>query len=257
MSDDFDPFGGPRPGGPPGAEGWDRPTPAPPAAVPAPPAPWAGAPATAAPTWPPPAAAPTWPPATGGPPPGGPVPGGPAPWGHPSPGAYLAAGAGGPAAPPPPPAPPTRPQSIVIAVWLMYTGAVLSVLGGLLGFTQQDELRDELERELNRQGSNLDVDTLLQIALVAALAGALVGTALWILNAVFCGRGANWSRILGSIFYTIQLAGSAISLAQPAPALSRVAGLVTLAVATGAVVLLWVPTSNRFFSDTEAARRRW
>lgn len=194
-------------------------------------------------------------PPAGPPPPGYPPPGYP-PAGYPPPGGYPAGGfpPAGPGPLPPPEV--VRPSTMNAAVLLMYVGAALSVLGGLLGFALQDEIREEIEKQ---DTGGVDVDTLVQFALVIGVIGALIGAALWILNAVFCGKGHNWSRVLGTVLFAISLLSSLYSLTQPTPALSRLTGVASLLVAVGAVVLLWMPASNRFFTESAAARQhgRW
>lgn len=177
--------------------------------------------------------------------------------GHPQWGAQPQWGGGGQDwTPPPPPQPPEKPQSIKVAVAALWTGAVLSVISGLSAFLFQDDLREEAERQLATQGdTGVDPDTVVAIALVAAGAGAVIGTTLWIVHAVNVGKGRNWARVVGSVLYAIALFGFLVGLAQPAPALSRGIAVLTQIVALVALVAMWLPDSNRFVRDTERVRR--
>jgi hypothetical protein len=83
----------------------------------------------------------------------------------------------------------------------------------------------------------------------------VIGIALWSLNAVFCGKGQSWSRILGTVLFGISLLSLPFNLIQPAPAISRVFQVVSLLISIGAVVFLWLPESSRFFRESDAARR--
>jgi hypothetical protein len=158
--------------------------------------------------------------------------------------------------PPPPPQPPVKPQSIKVAVAAMWTGAVLSVIGGLSAFLFQDDLREEAEKQLANQGdTGIDADTLVTIALVAAGVGAVIGTILWIVHAINVGKGRNWARIVGTVLYAIALFSFLIGLAQPSPALSRAMGVLNQIVALVALVAMWLPDSNRFVRETDRVRR--
>ena len=170
------------------------------------------------------------------------------PWVHPAP-----PGIG----PPPPPAAPEPPPSVRQAITLMWIGAALSVLGGLLGFFMQDQVREEVERQLDRQGnpSGLDPDTFVTIGLVAGAVGATIGAGLWILHAVSARRGRSWARISGTVLFAVSVLFFLVGLTQPAPGLSRGMGLLQQLVGLGAVVLLWLRPSSDFFAASDRARR--
>ena len=167
---------------------------------------------------------------------------------------YGQPGFGGP---PVPPGPPTKPTTIRAAVALMWTGAVFAILGGFSGFLLQDEIRDQVETELARQGNAtaIDADTAVNIALVFGVIGALITASLWILHAVFCGKGQPWARGSGSVLYGISFVFFLIGLVQPAPAISRGASVLGLLIGTAAVVALWLRPSSDFFRDSDRARR--
>jgi hypothetical protein len=157
-----------------------------------------------------------------------------------------------------PPEPPAPPSTIRQAVAVMWIGAALSVLGGVLGFFLQDEIREAVDRQIERQGTNasgLDPDTFVAIGLVAGVIGALVGATLWIVHAVATGRGRQWARITGTVLFAISVLFFLIGLVQPAPALSRVAGLLQQLVGLAAVVLIWMRPSTEFVEAAERARR--
>lgn len=173
---------------------------------------------------------------------------------------------------PPPPGPwpehrppggalPTRPEppaTIRQAVAVMWLGAALALLGGVLGFFMQDEIREEVDRQLARQGagsSGLDPDTFVAIGLVAGVIGALVGATLWIVHAVATRKGQQWARITGTVLFAISALFFLVSLVQPAPAPSRGMGVVQQLVGLAAVVLIWQRPSTAFVEGTERARR--
>lgn len=148
------------------------------------------------------------------------------------------------------PAPSEPPRPVRVAVLLMWVGAAISVLGTLSVFLLQGQLRDLVEAELDGQGLPVDdqiVSATLLFGIVAAVIGGLIGTALWVLNAVFCGRGAAWSRILGTVLAGIHVPSTIYSLTQPAPAISKVLTVLSPLLAIAIVVLLWQRSSSAWF----------
>jgi len=149
---------------------------------------------------------------------------------------------------------------VKVAVLLMFTGAALSVLSGLLAFTTQDEMRSLMEDELARQGQDAAMtttmlDTIVQVTLAVSLVFGVLGAILWVVNAVFNGKGHNWARILSTVLGAIWLLSFTVSLLQPAPAVSKVLSVLNALLVIAVLVLLWLRPSNQFFSQSSAARR--
>lgn len=156
------------------------------------------------------------------------------------------------------PEPPEPPPTIRQAVAVMWCGAVVSVLSGAIGFLMQDEIREVVDRQIERQGGDtggLDPDTIVAIGLVAGVITGLLGATLWIVHAVFTLRGRPWARVSGTLLFAVSALFFLVGLAQPAPALSRGAGLLQQLVGLVAVVLIWRGPSGAFFDARERARR--
>jgi len=138
----------------------------------------------------------------------------------------------------------------------MWIGCAVSVLGGLSGLLLRDQVREIIERDLGESGLTAsDVDVAVNIGVASALIGALLGAAVWILHAVFIGRGRSWARITGSLCFAIEVFGFLASLVQPAPAVSRVIATVGFVVAAAVTVLIWQRPSSEFFEQTDRARQ--
>lgn len=155
------------------------------------------------------------------------------------------------------PTPVSRPSTVQYAVYLMYAGAALGIISMILGFVLLDDVRQQVEEQLAASGQPVDqglVDATVTVGLVVGVVFGLVGAGLWIMNAVFCGRGANWSRILSTVFAGILVLTSLVTFFQPGSAVTKVLQLLTLLVGVAAVVLLWQRPSNLFFQQAGAAR---
>lgn len=148
--------------------------------------------------------------------------------------------------------PVTPPPPVALAVKLMYVGAVLSLVSVLTSFLFTDSIRASIESQPGVDPAT--VDAAVTVGLVFAAVVGLVGVGLWILNAVFNAKGKSWARILSTVLASLFVLSTLFSLTQPAPALSRVLGIVQLLLAIGIVVLLWRPESSRFYQAAAAPR---
>ncbi len=158
---------------------------------------------------------------------------------------------------PAPTGPVARPQTVKVAVLLMYLGAALSVLSGILALAMQDELRSLTEGELARQGQELPagaLDLIIQVSLGIAMVFSVLGAILWVVNAVFNNKGHNWARILSTVLGAIWLVSFLYNLTQPSPGITRVVGVLNALLVVAVLVLLWLRPSNEFFAASGAGR---
>lgn len=159
---------------------------------------------------------------------------------------------------PAPTGPVTRPQTVKIAVLLMYVGAALSVLSGILALTMQEELRSLMEEEMARQGQELPteaLDLVIQVGLGIAMIFSVLGAVLWVVNAVFNSKGHNWARIVSTVLGAIWLVSFLYNLTQPAPMITLAVNVLNALLVVAVLVLLWLRPSNQFFAASGAARR--
>lgn len=157
-----------------------------------------------------------------------------------------------------------KPGSVSLAEKLMYAGAAVTLIGGLLSlFTDQDALRESARDSLEAAGQAVDdasLDAYLQLGMVTGIIFAVIGAALWALMGWLNGKGIGWARIvatvlgvLGVLITVVGLFGSAlVPGAMAGGALSMVLSVLTGIIALAVVVLLWRPDASAFF----AARAR-
>lgn len=158
------------------------------------------------------------------------------------------------------PGPVTRPSTVTYAVYLMYAGAFLSVLAGVLTVTTRGQLEEEFQRQAQLQGGAGALppdflDTFFGIIVVVAIVFGLLFAGLWIMNAVACSRGRNWGRITGTVLGGLYVLSALASLVQPSTGLTLTITLLTTLVAIATIVLLWQRASNQYFAAAGAARR--
>jgi hypothetical protein len=176
------------------------------------------------------------------------------------PGAYpgIPSYPGGAGLPPKPPLPPT----VQRAFQCMIVGAVLSVVGVVVSFIQLGSIRSTLEKGLPNDSPST-IDSLVTATIVAAVVVALIEIGLWLWMAFAAKAGKNYARIVGTVFFGINAAGtlfatvgffatsdsgtSSSTFASSDTSLGQVTDWLTFFVGLAAVVLLWRKESSRFF----------
>lgn len=153
----------------------------------------------------------------------------------------------------------TRPSPLNLAVKLMYLGAIVTFLGVLPALLMGDEFREVIREQLIATGEQV-TDEILAAATAVAIAFifavGLLGAGLWILMAVFNGKGRKWARVtatvLGVIGILINLT-TFTGVGQPNVGFGPMLGLLNAILAAVILVLLWRPDNAPYY---EANSRR-
>ena len=184
--------------------------------------------------------------APGGPP-RSPAPGPVAPWPHapqPDPLARYT----------PAPQNPWRPTSIVTAVWLMYGGAVLTVLGMFIDLAVISHLRSAYLADhplLDQAGINR-INSLAGAGDLAVIFGCVIGASLWLALAVAANKGHGWTRVVGTVLFGIDTLVFIATIGRPGISAIKTIHTLIWLVGLVTVVMLWQRQASQFF----AARRR-
>jgi len=139
------------------------------------------------------------------------------------------------------------PQQVQISFWLWVATAVVGIISAVYGFTQRDAALNAA-RAVNT--ANLSDDTLqaaITFGLILAAVFLVVFAALYLLFAFKARAGRNWARIVLTVLTVLDVLFLAVGF-------SILSGLSTLA-AVVAVVLLFLPASNQFFTASKRVVR--
>jgi hypothetical protein len=143
------------------------------------------------------------------------------------------------------------PSSVLTAVKLMYTGAVVSAISLVVGLATISSLRSTLRKAYPTYTSS-QLHTA-QVASVAAIViFGLIGIGLWLWMAYANKRGANWARITATVFFGLDTLSLLAGFARPGPWASRLVSLLIWLIGLGAVVMLWRAESTEFFKASRA-----
>lgn len=148
-----------------------------------------------------------------------------------------------------------RPASIAQAVKLMYVGAALSLLGIIVSLLEKGAIRDTVQNSSAGKTMTPDeLDSAVTLAMVSGIVAGLVGVALWLWMASANGKGRKWARIVATVFFAFSVLNFLGSFLQPTPALSRILGIVMLALGAYILYLLYRPESSQYYEAQSAPR---
>jgi hypothetical protein len=153
----------------------------------------------------------------------------------------------------PEPVRPEPPDSVLTAVKLMYAGAVVSALSLIVGVATIGSLRSALQRA-NPSYTPSQLHTAEVAGVVFIVVFGLIGVGLWIWMAMANKRGANWARIVATVFFAVDTLSLLAGFARPGALLSRLVGLLVWLIGLGAILLLWRRQSSEYFSASRRPR---
>jgi hypothetical protein len=151
---------------------------------------------------------------------------------------------------------PPRPQSVKIAVWLMYGGAALSALSAILVLAVASRIKSAVGKALVtanatavRQGKKpltvAQMHDIEQIIVVLSVVVLLIGVALWLWMAWANNRGRPWARVVASVLFGLNSLYLILVISRAGTSTLFV-GLGWL-VGLGAIIMLWQRDSNAYF----------
>jgi hypothetical protein len=141
---------------------------------------------------------------------------------------------------------PPRPASVNRAVQLMYVGAGLSIVALVVGLAMHGSFRSSIINA-NPNLTPDEVNSAVDFAFALVVVAGLIGAGLWVWMAWANGRGRNWARILGTVFFGIDTLGTLGDAARNVPAGSLVLAALEWLIGLSVVILLWRRESTYFF----------
>jgi hypothetical protein len=142
---------------------------------------------------------------------------------------------------------PPQPPSLRYAVYLMYVGAGVALLGVITAVSLNGKIKTEIfnreRRNSHDVGAPYNVAQLHRIAngsFVILLVAGLICVLLWLWMAWANNRASGWARIVASVLFACITVEAAISRSEaPVPLVSVAFIVLQWVVGLGAVVLLW------------------
>jgi hypothetical protein len=161
--------------------------------------------------------------------------------------------------PPQRPAAPTQPSSIALAVKLMITGAVLSLISLIVGFIGLGSLKDDIARQMRESDPTVTqstIDAAYAVGITSSIVGGSITVLLWLWMAWKNGQGRSWARVVATVLGVLNVVFTLFGLAiGGTQTVSVVLSIVNLVLGVVILVLLWRKESTQFYQAHTAARQ--
>ncbi|HEY6424142.1 MAG TPA: hypothetical protein VIY28_13020 [Pseudonocardiaceae bacterium] len=147
-----------------------------------------------------------------------------------------------------------RPKEVEISFWLWIGTFVLGLVGGALQYPRFDQIRTETINRALAQNPTLDRSSFESIFTGALVVGAVIGLTFFVAEVVFVflmRGGRNWARIVMAVLGGLSVLFGLIGLAGGTAGTSVVTGLLQLLLLIGAIVTMFLPPANAWFSPRQ------
>jgi hypothetical protein len=155
----------------------------------------------------------------------------------------------------PEPASPTPPPSVVMAVRLMYAGAVVSAVSLVVGLTTVSSLRTALHKSRPSLTPS-QLHDLQTIVVVGSVVIGLISIGLWVWMALMNKAGKSWARIVATVLFGLDTLFLLLGVARAGAAASSLVSILIWLIGLGTVILLWRKDSSEYFTAQSAPRAR-
>ena len=155
----------------------------------------------------------------------------------------------------PEPARPAAPPSVVMAVRLMYAGAVVSAVSLVVGLATVSSLRTALHKS-DPSLTPSQLHNLQTIVVAGSVAVGLISIGLWVWMALMNKAGKSWARIVATVLFGLDTLFLLLGVARAGAAAGTLVSILTWLIGGGAVILLWRKESSEYFAEQSAPRAR-
>ena len=155
----------------------------------------------------------------------------------------------------PEPARPAPPPSGVMAVRLMYAGAVVSAVSLVVGLTTVSSLRTALHKSRPSLTPS-QLHDLQNIVVVGSVVIGLISIGLWVWMALMNKAGKSWARIVATVLFGLDTLFLLLGVVRAGAAASSVVSILIWLIGLGTVILLWRKDSSEYFTAQSAPRAR-
>jgi hypothetical protein len=151
----------------------------------------------------------------------------------------------------PEPVRPGPPPSVVMAVRLMYAGAVVSAVSLVVGLATIGSLRNSLHTA-NPKLTTVQLHDLQTAVVIGSVAIGLISIGLWVWLALANKAGRSWARIVASVLFGLDTLFLLLGVAREGAAGSTLVSILTWLIGGGAVIYLWRKDASEYFKPQAA-----
>jgi hypothetical protein len=147
------------------------------------------------------------------------------------------------------------PPSVVMAVRLMYAGAVVSAVSLVVGLATVGSLRSALHKSQPTL-TPTQLHDLQTIVVVGSVVIGLISIGLWVWMALMNKAGKSWARIVATVLFGLDTVFLLLGVARAGAAASSLVSILIWLIGLGAVILLWRKDSSEYITAQSAPRAR-
>jgi hypothetical protein len=148
---------------------------------------------------------------------------------------------------------PAAPLAVRNAAWVMYAGAVASVVRGVVYLVTARATKAALELRYPRLSAH-SITALTHVTDIAGAVGGLIGAAVFVWIARACLGGKNWARITATALGALGILGAFVSQHYDRSSANLIMGFVIAGIAAVTICLLWQRSSNAYFRNLRRPR---
>jgi hypothetical protein len=155
----------------------------------------------------------------------------------------------------PEPLRPEPPAAVVMAVRLMYAGAVVSALSLIVGLATVGSLRNSLHSSYPKLTAT-QLHSLQTVLVVGSVVFGLISIGLWVWMAVTNKAGKSWARVVATVLFGLDTLFLLLGVARAGAAAGTLVSILTWLIGLGAIIFLWRRESTEYFNTVSGARAR-
>lgn len=147
----------------------------------------------------------------------------------------------------PEPVHPGPPPSVVMAVRLMYAGAVVSGLSLIVGLVTVGSLRASLHKA-QPSLTPTELHNLQTVVVVGSVFIGVISIGLWVWMALMNKAGKSWARVVATVLFGLDTLFLLLGVARAGAAAGTLVSILTWLIGLGAVIYLWRKDASAYFS---------
>jgi hypothetical protein len=151
----------------------------------------------------------------------------------------------------PEPARPGPPASVVMAVRLMYAGAVVSALSLIVGLATIGSLRSSLHKAQPKL-TPTQLHQLQSVVVVGSIFIGVLSIGLWVWMALMNKAGKPWARIVAASLFGLYTIYLLFLVGRTGAVASALVPIITWLIGLGAIIYLWRKDATAYFSSPAA-----
>lgn len=147
----------------------------------------------------------------------------------------------------PEPVRPGPPPSVVMAVRLMYAGAVVSALSLIVGLATVGSLRSSLHKS-DPSLTTSQLHNLQTVVVVGSVFIGVISIGLWVWMALMSKAGRSWARIVSTVLFGLDTLFLLLGVARAGAAGGTLVSILTWLIGLGTIIFLWRKDSSAYFA---------